>query len=117
MRHGHTAGLLGIIVKVCLCIHICVVTDDLDGVLVRSNRTVCSQSPELTVDGSFRSRNQSRSCSKRKIGHIIFDTDGESCLVSVVKYCDDLCRRRILGTKSVTSAVDRNCIELRTLKR
>ena len=30
---------VGVIVKICLCIHVCVVSDNLDGVLVRTNRT------------------------------------------------------------------------------
>ena len=54
MRHGHTAGLLGIIIKICLGIHICVITDDLNGVFVGTHSTVGTQSPELAVDGSFR---------------------------------------------------------------
>ena len=49
VRHCHTAGLLGVIIEVSLCIHICVVTDDLDGVLVCSYCTVSSKSPEFTV--------------------------------------------------------------------
>jgi hypothetical protein len=55
VRHGNTAGLLGVIVEVSLCIHIGVITDDLDGVLVRADGTVCAKTPELAVDGSFRS--------------------------------------------------------------
>ena len=41
-----------------LCIHIRLVTDDLDCSLVRTYRTVRTQSPELTFDRTFRlSRN------------------------------------------------------------
>ncbi len=56
MRHRYTAGLLGIIIKVRLGIHIGVVTDDLDGVLVCADGTICAKSPEFTVRRSFRSR-------------------------------------------------------------
>ena len=55
MGHRHAAGLLGVIIKVCLRIHVGVVADDLDGVLVRAYRTVCAKAPELTVGGSLRS--------------------------------------------------------------
>ena len=55
VRHGNTAGLLGVIIKVSLSVHVGVVTDDLDGVLVCTYGTVSAQTPELTVDGSFRS--------------------------------------------------------------
>ena len=116
MRHGNTAGFLGIVVKVCLCVHIGVVADDLDGVLVGSDSSVRAKSPELTVDGSFRCGNQRRAGFQRKACHIIFDTDGESCFVFVVEYRNDLLRCGILGSKSVTSAVYRNVLKLASLQ-
>ena len=112
MRHGNTAGLLGVIVKVSLCVHVCVVTDDLNGVLVCAYRTVSAKSPELAVDGSLRCGNQSRSCSKRQVCHIIFDTDCESFLLCVIEYCNDLCRCGVFGAQSVTSAVYRYAVKL-----
>ena len=42
VRHCNTAGFLRVVIKICLSVHICVVTDDLDGVLVCSNSTVSS---------------------------------------------------------------------------
>ena len=78
VRHGNTAGLLGVIIKVCLSVHIGVVTDDLDGVLVCTYGTVSAQTPELTVDGAFRSGNQ-RCAQLPETGCVTssFDTDGE----------------------------------------
>ena len=116
MRHGHTAGLLGVVIKVCLCIHVCVVTDDLDGVLVGSNSTVSPQSPELAVDGSFRCGNQRSANLQRQVCHIIHDTDGEFCFLGVVVYGNDLSRCGVLGTQSVTSGEYRNLIELASLQ-
>ncbi len=107
VRHCNTAGLLGVIIEVSLSVHICVVTDDLDGVLVSTYSTVCSKSPELTVDGSFRSCNKRSACLKRKVCNIIYDTDGEFLFVCILIYSNDLCRCSILGTKSVTSCEDR----------
>ena len=57
VRHGNTAGLLGVIIKVSLCVHVSVVTDDLDGVLVCTYGTVSAKTPEFTVGSSFRSGN------------------------------------------------------------
>ena len=37
---GNTAGFLGIVLKICLDIHIGVITDDLDGVLIGSDCTI-----------------------------------------------------------------------------
>ena len=67
VRHGNTAGLLGVIIEVSLSVHVCVITDDLDGVLVCTYGTVCTQTPELTVDGSFRSGYQRSTKFQRKI--------------------------------------------------
>ena len=114
--HGHTAGLLGIIIKVCLSIHIGIVADDLDGVLVRSNRTVSAKSPELAVRGSFGSGYQFRSQLQGQIGNVVFDTDGEFLLFIVVVNGNDLSGSGILGAQSVTSGENRNRIELAALQ-
>ena len=92
VRHCNTTGFLWIIIKVSLCIHICVITDDLDRVLVSSDCSVSSKSPELTVDCSFWCCNQWCTNFKWKICNIIVDTDCESFFVCVVEYCNDLCR-------------------------
>ena len=50
MGDSDTAGLLRVILEICLSILICVVTDDLDGVLVCADCTVAAESPELALD-------------------------------------------------------------------
>ena len=96
--HGYAARLFGVIVKICLRIHIRVVTDNLDGVLVCSYGTVRAKTPELTVGRSFRRCHKRSACVKGKICHIIYDTDREFCLLCVFVHRNDLCRRRIFGT-------------------
>ena len=54
VRDGDAAGLLGVILEVCLDILIGVVTDDLDGVLVRADSTVAAETPELALGSAFR---------------------------------------------------------------
>ena len=113
VRHGNTAGFLGVIIKVCLCVHICIVTNDLDGVLVSTYSTVSSQTPELTVDSSFRSGNQRSAYFQRQIGNIIYDTDGEFLSLSVFSYTATICAGVVsLEPKSVTSGKDLNAVEL-----
>ena len=46
IRNGNAAGLLGVIGKICLRIHIRVITDDLNGILVGSDCTVSTKTPE-----------------------------------------------------------------------
>ena len=116
VRHGHTAGLLGIIVKVSLSVHVCVITDDLDGVLVSSYRTVCAQTPEFAVDGAFRSGYQRLAQFQRQIGHIIHDTDGEFRLLGVIVNSNDLSRCGIFGTQTITAGEYRSTFELGALQ-
>ena len=47
VRHCNTTGFLRIIIKVSLCIHICMVTDNLDRVLVSTYSTISSKSQNL----------------------------------------------------------------------
>ena len=49
VRNGDTAGLLRVVGEVALCVHIGVVADDLDGVLVGTYGTVSAEAPELTA--------------------------------------------------------------------
>ena len=96
--HGNTTGFLGVIIKICLCIHVGVITDDLDGVLVSTYGTICTQAPELTVGGSFRSGYQRLAQFQRQIGNIINDTQSEFLLLGIAVYSNNLCRSGILGT-------------------
>ena len=114
--HGHAAGLLGIIIEVSLRVHIRVVADDLDGVLVRTDSTVSAETPELAADRASGSGDNFLAGRKGKVRDIIGDADREFLLLGVVIDRDDLCRRRILGTKTVTAVEDRNILELRSLE-
>ena len=98
VRHGHAAGLLGIVIKICLSIHIGVVADDLDGVLVRTNGTVSAQTPELTVGGSLGSGHQGIAQFQRQVGNVVHDANGERRLGLVSEYGNDLSRGGVLGT-------------------
>ena len=55
VRDGNTAGLLRVILEVCLNVFIGVVADDLDGVLVCTDCTVAAETPELAGDRAFSS--------------------------------------------------------------
>ena len=111
VRHRYTAGLLGVIIEVSLSIHVCVVTDDLDGVLVCTYGTVCAKSPEFAVDSSFRSCYQRSANRQRQIGNIVYDTNGKSLFLCIFIYSNDLSRCGVLGTKSVTACEYRCALE------
>ena len=111
VRHRYTAGLLGVIVKVSLRILIRIITNNLDGVLVCADRSVCTETPELTVYRTGRCRHNCRTFLKRKMRNIIVDTDRESLLIFVVVNSHNLCRSCILGTQAVTTGKNGNILE------
>ena len=109
VRNGQTAGLLGVIVEVALSVHIGVVTDDLDGVLVGANSTVGAQTPELTRSGASRSGIGILVGLQGQMGHIVHNADGEALLglglLHVAVDSDDIAGLGVLGTQTVTAGV------------
>ena len=78
MRNRHAARLLGIVLEVGLHVLVSVVADDLDGVLVRADRAVAAQAPELALDGPRRRGVRAVGVLRqRKVGHVVDDADGE----------------------------------------
>ena len=110
VRNGNAAGLLGVILEVCLDVLIGMVADDLDRVLVCTDRTVAAETPELAADRAFGSGIRSMLFVEREVGHVIDDTDGEAVLrfigFEVFEGSKDACRRRILRTETVAAAND-----------
>ena len=113
VRHGDAAGLFGVVVKVCLCIQIGIIADNLDGVLICADGTVGTKAPELTAGCTGRSRIDSLAERQRQVGNIIADTDGKFffrlCSVQVFKYRNQLRRCRVLRTKTEASADNHRC--------
>ena len=71
-----TTCLLGVILEVCLDIFVCVVTDNLGGVLVGTNGTVSAQTPELTLYSTRSGSDWSRFYFRQgKVCHVIHNTD------------------------------------------
>ena len=120
MRNGYAARLFGVIGKVSLCIHVGVVADNLNGVLVGANRTVGAETPELTGGGSLRSCIRVLFGFEGQVGHVVFDTDGElrfAILSGIIINSNDLVRSGVFGTKAVTSAKNRGVRKFGSLER
>ena len=115
MGDGNTAGLLGVILEVSLSLHVSMVTDDLDGVLVSTDSTVSTKSPELASLGSLRSNVRIAGSLDGKVGNVIKDGKSEFLLgfitPEVFEYCQYVAGLYVLGTESVTSACDEAPIE------
>ena len=113
VRAGISAGLLGVVVEVCLAVKICMGTDDLDGVLVCTYGTVGTESVELAF-GCARLNDADLALGREALeGYVVHDADGEIVLrlllLEVVVNCDNLCRGCVLAGKSVASAYDKRC--------
>ena len=104
-----TAGLLWVIWEVALCILFCFVTDDLDGLLVGTNCTVGTKTPELTSNCASRLCCDVH-CRQWAVVYVVNDTDCEVilCLLSlkVVVYCNNLSRCCVVGTKTISSCIN-----------
>ena len=92
------------------------VADDLDGVLVCTNGTVGTKTPELTSCCACGSRIGVLLEGQRQICYIIVDTDRESGLCCVLEYCYDLSGNCILGAETVTSCEYGDIVELCALE-
>ncbi len=78
MRNCKAARLLRVVCEIALCIHVCVVADNLDGVLVRADRAVCAKAPELAGMCPFRSGVRILFDVEGQVRNIIVNADGEA---------------------------------------
>ena len=121
VRDGDTAGFLRVIGEVTLCIHIGMVTDDFDRVFVRTDGTVRTQTPEFAGTGAFRRGVDVFFHRKRGVGHVVFDTDGETFfrafLFHVAIHGNDLTRVGVFRTQAVTARVHRHVREFAVTQR
>ena len=108
----NTTGFLRIIVEISLSVHICVVTDDLDGVLVSTNSTVSTKAPEFTACCAFAGNVNLWKNWQRQMCNVIHDTDCKVVLRSiqfqVFIYRNNLTWSNVFRTKTITSAYDRS---------
>ena len=108
--YGQAAGLFGVIGEVALCVHIGVVADDLDGVLVGTDGTVCAQTPELTAVGAGRCGVGILHNRQREVGHVVYDADGELSLggvaLRVSVNSDHVAGGGVLGAETVSAGID-----------
>ena len=116
VRTSETTRFLRVVREISLAIFICIVTDDLNRVLVGTDSTVCTQTVELSFEHTFATQcdlfflRQGGEC------YVIYDTDRELVLrhrqCQVFIYGKDLGRSRILRTQTITAAYDNRSIFL-----
>ena len=108
MGNRQAAGLLGVVCEVSLSVHIGVVADDLDGVLVGANGAVRAEAIELAADRAFRSGVEDVAQRQAGVGDVVHDAHGEVVLRSsqlqVVEDSLHMGRRELLGAEAVAAA-------------
>ena len=77
MRYGNTARFFGIIGKICLSIHIGLVTNDFDSTFIGANCAIGAQSPELTRFGARRGGVDILAQRQRCMVHVINNANGK----------------------------------------
>ena len=78
MRNRYAAGFLGVVVEIALCVHVGIVTDDLDRLLVCTNGSVGTEAPEFAADGSVLYGVDMLGDFQRSIGQIVNNTYSEA---------------------------------------
>ena len=109
VAHRDTAGLLRIVCKVRLCVHIRLVADDLDRALVRADRTVRAKPPELArCRPRLREVNIAVDRGEAAVRDIINDTERETVhrlvLLQLLIDREDLIRSRVLAAEAIAAA-------------
>ena len=80
----NAAGLLGVVSEVSLRVHVGVVADDLDGVLVSANGAIRAKTPELAACCAFRSGVRVLGDFEGQMSYIVVDTQCEVTWAFVV---------------------------------
>ena len=118
---GDAAGLLGIVAEVRLRVHIGVVADDLDGVLVRAHGAVGAEAVEHAGDQAFGAGVDLLAQLEGGAGHIVDDADGEVVLGLVLGkvVIDGLDHGgvELLGAEAVAAADDEDVVLARLAQR
>ena len=114
-------GLLGVVLKVSLAVHVGRLADDLDRVFVRADGAVRAETPELAGDRAFRLGEQGRADREGEMGHVVVDTDREVILRRVerqiVENGLDLGGRGVLGGQTVAAGIDHRAVRVVDISR
>ena len=116
MALGDAEGLLGVVLKVRLAVHIRGFADDLDGVLVGTHGAVGAQAPELAADGALGLGEQGSAHGQGQVGHVILDADGEVVLgllqQQIVEHGLQLGGGGVLAGQAIASGEDQGAVRL-----
>ena len=109
MGNGDAAGFLGVIRKVALGVHIGVVADDLDGVLVGADRAVRTEAPEFARYSAVFSCGHIHRC-ERQIRHVILNAEGKvvgrTFFFQMFINGHHIFRHHVLGAQAIAASAD-----------
>ena len=121
MGNGKSARLFGIIFKIALSVHVCMVADNFNGILIRAYSAVRAQTVEFAAHNALGSRIYKNIYVQRIAGNVVVNAHCEMILGlgnrSVVIYSLDHAGRELFGAQAVTSAQNGYIIPAGVLKR
>ena len=108
MRHCYATRFFGVVIEVCLCIQVSVVTDDFDSGFVCTYSTVRTEAPEFTFSQTRSFNFYAFSTIQGQECNIIIDTQCEEFLtifsIQVIEYSNDVCRDNVFGAQTITTS-------------
>ena len=108
VRYRYAAGFLGIICKVCLCVQIRMVTDNLDSRFIGTDCTVGTEAPEFASRKTGRIQRHFVGTRQGKIRNVINDTDSETVhrmiFLEFFEYGENIFRKNVLRAETCTTA-------------
>ena len=113
MRDGDTAGFFTVIREVCLSIHLGIVIDNADSLLIGADSTVRAKTPEFALDSALGQhiRHIRRSLNRGMI-NVIIDSHREITLRligrQIIEHADNIRRYGILGGQTIAAADHHN---------
>ena len=97
--NSESAGFFGVIRKICLSIHVGIVTNNFDSLFVSANCTVRTKAKEFTLNSAFGNSINFMTDFQGKEGYIVFDANCEvvfrSACKHIVKYGKSHCRSKV----------------------
>ena len=108
VRHCYATRFFGVVIEVCLSIHVSVVTDDFDSGFIRTYSTVRTEAPEFTFSQTRSFNFYAFSTIQGQECNIIIDTQCEEFLAvfssQVIEYRYDICRDNVFGAQTITTS-------------
>ena len=120
VRYGYTAGFLGVIGKIPLCIEVRIVTDNFDSRFIGANSTVRAKAPELAGMEFFLAQVDIAGSRQRKVGYVVDNAEDEMifrfALFEVIEAGNDISRQIFFTAQAKAAGINLRCSLCRSIR-